>query len=108
MSFKTIYEKKYKILLLIPFILIVLAIIQIGVQTAVTGDFVNKGISLKGGSTITIDYDSSIDISAIESTLNQKFPLAEVSIRMLSSAGITTAVAIVAPLLDIPGRIAIA
>ncbi|MBT4935311.1 protein translocase subunit SecF [Candidatus Woesearchaeota archaeon] len=94
MSFKTIYEKKYKILLLIPFILIVLAIIQIGVQTAVTGDFVNKGISLKGGSTITIDYDSSIDISAIESTLNQKFPLAEVSIRMLSSAGITTAVAI--------------
>jgi len=94
MSFKTIYEKKYKFLLIIPFILIVLAIIQIGVQTAVTGDFVNKGISLKGGSTITVEYDSSISVQTIESMLNEKFPLAEVSIRVLSSAGKTTAIAI--------------
>jgi preprotein translocase subunit SecF len=87
MSFKTIYEDKYKKLLIIPFLMLLLAFIQIGVQYSTTGDFVNKGISLKGGSTITIDYSASISPAQLESTLNQKFPRGEINLRTISSAG---------------------
>jgi len=84
---KHIYEHKYKLLLLIPFIILVLAIVQIGAQYAITGDFVNRGISLKGGSTITADFDSSINIDDLQGFINSKFPKAEISVRTLSSAG---------------------
>ncbi|MBU0459584.1 MAG: protein translocase subunit SecF [Nanoarchaeota archaeon] len=91
---KSIYEHKYKKLLIIPFIVLILAFIQIGTQYAVTGDFVNKGITLKGGSTITIDYDTSISIPELENFLSNKFPLADISIRTISSAGIIKSIAV--------------
>ena len=90
---KSIYESKYKILLIIPFLLFVLAILQIGIQTAVTGDFVNKGITLKGGSTITIE-ESYINVIELEQSLNKKFPEADISIRTITSAGSVTGIAI--------------
>ena len=90
---KSVYENKYKLLLIIPLLLLVLAILQIGVQTAVTGDFVNKGITLKGGSTITIE-DGTINIIELEQFLNEKFPGADISIRTITSAGSVTGIAI--------------
>jgi preprotein translocase subunit SecF len=90
---KSVYEKKYKLLLIIPFLLLVLALLQIGIQTAVTGDFVNKGITLKGGSTITIE-DGSIDVLELEQFLDGKFPGADISIRTITSAGRITGIAI--------------
>ncbi len=84
---KEIYEHKYKKLLIIPFILLSLALIQIVVQTAITGDFVNKGITLKGGSTITIEYDRSMVPEEMEVYLQQKFTKADISVRTMSSAG---------------------
>lgn len=93
--FKNIYEKKYKYLLIIPFIILILALTQIVAQYSITGDFVNKGISLKGGSTITINQEFSLeDLTVLESHLNSQFPLAEISIRELSSAGKTIGIAI--------------
>jgi preprotein translocase subunit SecF len=94
MGIKSIYENKYKTLLIIPFALLILAFIQIGVQYSVTGDFVNKGISLKGGSTITIDYNPEISVDDLEIFLSNKFPIADISVRSLSSAGIITGVSI--------------
>ena len=91
---KQVYEQNYKKLLLIPFIILILAMVQIGAQYAATGDFVNKGISLKGGSTITVDYDSSINLVELESYLNGKFPRADINVRTLSSAGQIVSVAI--------------
>ena len=58
---KNIYENKYKILLIIPFLLLVLALVQIGLQATMTDSFVNKGITLKGGSTVTIENEFNID-----------------------------------------------
>lgn len=94
-KFKSIYEHKYKTLLWIPFIILILAIVQIGAQYATTGDFVNKGISLKGGSTITIPTSlTDVQISQIEISLKEHFTQVDISIRKLTSAGITSAVAI--------------
>ena len=90
---KSIYEHKYKLLLIIPFLIFVLAVLQIGIQTAVTGDFVNKGITLKGGSTITVE-DGSIDVLELEQFLNEKFPGADISIRTITAAGSITGIAI--------------
>jgi preprotein translocase subunit SecF len=90
---KSVYENKYKLLLIIPFLLLIFALLQIGIQTAVTGDFVNKGITLKGGSTITIE-DGSINTIELEQFLNEKFPGADMSIRMITAAGSVTGIAI--------------
>ncbi|MBS3114563.1 hypothetical protein J4448_05670, partial [Candidatus Woesearchaeota archaeon] len=48
-----IYDKKYKLLLIIPFLMLFLALIQIGYQMYTTGDFIKKDVSLKGGVTVT-------------------------------------------------------
>jgi len=92
---KSIYEHKYKALLWIPFILLILALVQIGAQYSITGDFVHKGISLKGGSTITIPSSlTDTQISQIETSLKERFTQGDISFRKLTSAGITSAVAI--------------
>lgn len=80
---KNIYEKHYKKLILIPFIIIILSIAQIGIQYAQTGDFLTKGVSLKGGVTINI-LDPTIEKSIIEDTLNKNFPTSDIEIRTLS------------------------
>lgn len=90
---KQFYEKKYKTLLIIPLLLLLFAFVQIGVQYSTTGDFVNKGISLKGGSMITFT-DTSINHVKLGSSLSSKFPQAEISIRTLSSAGQIVAIVV--------------
>ena len=84
-SLKEFYDKNYKKLLIIPFLMLILAIGQILVQTAITGDFINKGVSLKGGLTVSI-YKIG-DIIELEDYLNDQFPRADISVRALSSAG---------------------
>lgn len=91
---KEIYEHKYKWLMLIPSLILLLAFIQIGFQYATTGDFVHRGISLKGGSTITIDYDPSLSFEEMENFLREKFPKADIAVRTISSAGKITSLAI--------------
>jgi preprotein translocase subunit SecF len=88
------YESNYKKLLLIPFILLVLAFVQIGVQYSVTGDFVNKGVSLKGGSTITIDHAEEINPDSLAIFLSGKFSQADISVRTLGAAGQPVAYAV--------------
>ncbi|HLD39953.1 MAG TPA: hypothetical protein VJB13_02325 [Candidatus Nanoarchaeia archaeon] len=91
---KHIYETKYKLLMIIPLLLLILSLVQLGVQYATTGDFVNKGVSLKGGSTITITKEILVSPAELEESLQKQFPAADITVRTLSSAGKTTGVAI--------------
>lgn len=91
---KHIYETKYKLLLFIPIVMVLLALVQIGAQYSITGDFVHRGVSLKGGSTITITEVKGIDIQELENKLKTEFPSADVTLRTITSAGKITAVAI--------------
>ncbi len=94
-NIKKFYESKYKALLIIPFLVLLLAVGQIALQTSTTGDFVNKGISLKGGSSIILYESFSVDeLSSLENALHNRFPLAEIEIRELSSAGQQIGIAI--------------
>jgi len=83
------YDKNYKGLLLIPLIMLILAIGIIFIQVANTGDFVNKAVSLKGGTTITIlpENVEYININLLENSLRQEFSEFDISVRQLSKAG---------------------
>jgi preprotein translocase subunit SecF len=53
-----IYEKHYKELMVIPFVLLIVSLLILGVSYARTGEFITKGISLKGGISVTFDAPS--------------------------------------------------
>ncbi len=86
-SIKDFYDKKYKKLLIIPFALLLIALVVVGVQLAITGEFVKKDVSLKGGVTITVFTDKTIDIDDLEDYLDSKFPSSELSVRSLKQFG---------------------
>lgn len=82
-----IYDKKYKLLLVIPFILLLLALVQIGYQIYSTGDFIKKDVSLKGGVTVTIPFGKDADITQIEKQISSQFPKNDIAVRTLRNAG---------------------
>ena len=84
---KEIYEKKYKILLIIPVLMILLAFVQIGYQYSTEGDFVNRGVSLKGGVTIDINERSPISVTILEQELNKHFLANTVTVRTMTALG---------------------
>ncbi len=96
-SLKYWYEEKYKLLMFIPLILVLLALVQIGTQYAATGDFVHRGITLKGGSTIMIHQDSlktPILAEELQAYLHEQFKEVDLSVREMSSAGKVIAIAV--------------
>jgi len=86
-NIKNFYETQYKKLLIIPFALLLIAILLIGFKFATTGDFINKDVSLKGGVTVTIPSEVPIDIILLENTISSKFPNNDIATKSLSKFG---------------------
>ena len=82
-----IYDKKYKLLLIIPFLILFLSLAQISYQIYKTGDFIKRDVSLKGGVTITIPLSTGIDAQQIQMQVSSKFPSNDVVVRTLRSSG---------------------
>ena len=51
---------------------------------ATTGDFVSKGVTLKGGLTLTVNTQSPVDPDTLTSYLIGKFPKADINVRSFS------------------------
>ncbi|MCB9362263.1 protein translocase subunit SecF [Candidatus Woesearchaeota archaeon] len=98
LGIKKIYEEEYKKLLIIPFLILVLALVQIGYQTATTGDFINKGVSLKGGVTMSVYDTSETDTRTIQSALEAAFPDNDFVVRAISNTGVAAGVIVEADL----------
>jgi preprotein translocase subunit SecF len=81
------YDRRYKQLLIIPFSILLISLIIIGLHVATTGDFVKKDVSLTGGTTLTINTDKAVDIKGLESYLSQKMPNSDLSVLELTQAG---------------------
>ncbi|MAF99280.1 MAG: hypothetical protein CMH61_01580 [Nanoarchaeota archaeon] len=79
------YEKNVMKLIFVTIALVLFAFIQIGMQFAATGDFVNKGVSLKGGSSITINQVHSV--SDLQAFLETEFPRGDVQVRSINQGG---------------------
>lgn len=84
---KHFYDKQYKKLLIIPFVLLFLAIALLLFKYASTGDFINRDVSLKGGVTVTIPVENEINIIDLENSLKNDFPGNDVRVRSLSRFG---------------------
>jgi preprotein translocase subunit SecF len=86
-----IYDKQYKALMIFSFLLLFVCIGFLGVQYARTGEFFQKGVSLKGGITMTIPVDGAVDIHSLEQSLTNAHPGADISVREITEAGVATA-----------------
>ncbi|MDK2849560.1 MAG: preprotein translocase subunit SecF [Candidatus Woesearchaeota archaeon] len=85
-SIKRIYRDHYKPLLLITIFLLIFAIGQITYQTLTTGDFIHKGVSLKGGFTVTVYPDSRIDLDKVIELFKSYFPKEDIDIKKIQSS----------------------
>lgn len=95
-SLKSFYDSQYKLLLIIPFLLLVFSLVSLGAKYASTGDFINRDVSLKGGVTITITTDQSIDIDSLRDYIALEFPENGIEVRSLTRLGKQAGVIIVA------------
>jgi len=68
---KNWHDKSYKILLLVPAILLLISLIYLFSFYQKTGDIINKDVSLSGGTSITVF--SQTDIAQLKDFLSQKF-----------------------------------
>jgi preprotein translocase subunit SecF len=82
-----IYDKQYKPLMILTIVLLILAIGVLASNYVRTGEFVQKGVSLKGGITLTIYTSQEIDIEALRENLLNQLPNADIEIRRLTEAG---------------------
>ncbi len=67
-----VFGKNYKKLMIIPMLVLVLAILQIGYQYSTTGDFISKSVRLKGGTTVYVE--EPLKSEDIKSFLLSRFP----------------------------------
>lgn len=78
---KNWYDKNYKLLLILPAVLLIFSLVYLVQFNAENGDLIYKDISLTGGTTITV-FDGSTDIVDLKSQLQEDFP--DILIRTIS------------------------
>jgi preprotein translocase subunit SecF len=76
------YDRYYKLLAIIPLIFVVLSLIYLFNFHSQTGDFINKDVSLSGGTTITINAGENINFDSLQEQLQQNNP--DLSFRKLT------------------------
>lgn len=74
------YDKYYKIILLIPVILLILSFVYLYSFSQKNGDIIYKDITLTGGT--SVEVNSNIDIAALNTALAERFE--EASVRQVS------------------------
>jgi preprotein translocase subunit SecF len=89
-----IYDKHYVKLLVITITLMILAIGAIAYQVATTGDFMIKGVSLKGGMVITVPVQKQVDMDELEKLLKSNFPRDDMEVRSIAEFGTQKAIII--------------
>ena len=87
-KFLNFYEKKYKQLLIVSFLILALSLAVIGYNLATTGDFIDKGISLKGGITVTVLTEQPIVGEELRLQLLEELPNADINVRTTSELGV--------------------
>ena len=93
-GFLKFYDKHYMKLLIIPILLFLLAVGGIVYQISTTGDFMNKGVSLKGGMVITIPVNTQVSQADVENILKSNFPKDDVEVRSIAELGVQKAIII--------------
>ena len=82
-----IYDKKYKELMIVTFVILFLALGVLAYNYATTGEFIQKGVGLKGGLGITISVNKVWDVAEVQQKILNKFPNADITARSLTEFG---------------------
>lgn len=85
--FLEFYDKNYKKNMWITFILLALSIMVLIGTAVMTGDVIHRGITLKGGVTVTIPYEKPVEIKAFERDLQEELG-GSITVRALSRTGL--------------------
>jgi preprotein translocase subunit SecF len=80
------YDKKYKLLLALSFLILLASAGVLVASKMRTGEFFQKGVSLKGGLTLTVPA-SGVDTDALEAELSGRFARADIAVRGIAEAG---------------------
>lgn len=72
-NIKNWYDRNYKLLLVIPAILLLVSIVYLFVFVQRTGDIIYKDVSLTGGTTISV-FDKQVKEEDVEIALKESFP----------------------------------
>lgn len=80
------YDKKYKLLLAFSIALLLISTILLGINYARTGEFITKGVSLKGGITLTLPINEG-ENAVLQNALSQHLPQADILVRSITEAG---------------------
>jgi preprotein translocase subunit SecF len=68
---KSWYDKSYKLMFILPVIVMIISLIYLGIFYSKHNDFINKDVSLSGGTTITLT--GNIDANLLETELKKEF-----------------------------------
>ncbi|MGM5481972.1 MAG: protein translocase subunit SecF [Nanobdellota archaeon] len=80
------YDRKYMLLMFLPFLVLLLAFVQIGSQYLSSGEIMDKGVSLEGGVTATIPSTGiQVDSDQFVEDLKRIFPNSDFNVRELSN-----------------------
>src|SRR3989338_867582 len=99
-SIRQFYETKYKALLLITLLLIPVALGVLIVSKFTTGEFFQKGVSLKGGDTYTFPVAEEFSLEELQAWLGNAHPDADITVRGVSEFGRLTAIIVEAAYID--------
>lgn len=77
---KNWFDRYYKILMIIPVIIVIASLVYLFMFYNQNGDLINRDVSLKGGTTITLSGE--VDSAQLEASLKEKVP--DASFRALS------------------------
>jgi preprotein translocase subunit SecF len=94
------YDKNYKKLAIVPTIIGIIAVLYLLGNYLTTGEIMNRGVSLKGGTTVTVNLDNELDVKALEQSLLQSYPGDEFNIRVLRKQGQVNSIVIETNLLE--------
>ncbi len=93
-SLEKYYDGHYKKLAVIPAIIALLAFFVILGTYFQTGDFIHKGISLEGGTTLSIHTNIDVDSQELESALSEEFENEEFAVRVIENEGVVEEITI--------------
>ncbi len=82
-----IYDKHYKKLMLASLLLLLLCFVSLGITYTKTGELFQKGVTLKGGITMTIPISEPVNIQQLTEAVSKSLPKADIGIREIVEGG---------------------
>ncbi len=100
--FVQLYHAHYKKWLVLSLCLLFLSLGYLGVKYLTTGEFAARGVSLKGGITLTVPLETNVNLASIQPSIIAALPQADLSVRGIYDRGNLKAMIVEASDVEVP------